>query len=371
MSYDSIDQEKSLIRNNLNVNVKATDNIDINIEELTKIICNVINVSINLRKVKKISIIEKYSVFNPRPQQHLLFLLQFGSFKSTLLKLISKVINGDIIILDDASMPALLGTISKNNQYVEGAISKSGGKILAIDEWDNLSYYAKQALLAPLENQEIHRSLGFNVKEEMKFNDNPFINMSVKGGCIDGKIQFTCIANSMDFAVKVKQQYALGSRFRLIKYDLNSEHLKSIIQGITNFNFIDRNQIVENVTVNNDVWMEYSDLVYDYLEKNSLFPPKGLGGYVNRAIHDGLRDVIGNMIIKDPKESYVIDSIDNFNIKNIIQQIKMYTNDAPMISRLKQLMFDMPNRDYKFYCEELNINQSYFYKLRDEIEGRV
>jgi hypothetical protein len=94
-------------------------------------------------------------------------------------------------------------------------------------------------------------------------------------------------------------------------------------------------------------------------------------GYVNRAIHDGLRDVIGNMIIKNPQESYVIDSTDNFNIYGVARQIKMYTSQTPTIKRLKQLMIDSPDKNYKFYCEQLNITQAHFYRLRDEIEGRV
>jgi hypothetical protein len=239
--------------NELNSELKLDYNNDLKISELGNMIGEVINVSINLRKVKKVTIIEHNQIHNPRPQAHVLLILGFGSFKSELLKLIIKVINGDIIIMDDVSMPALLGTISRNNQYIEGAINKSGGKILAIDEWDNLSWNAKQALLSPLENQTISRGLGFGVKEELRFNNNPFIDITVKDGSINGKIQFTCIANSMDFSFKSKWQYALGSRFRIIKQELTKEDMKQIVKGLLEFKFIDRNQIVENVTVNEGI----------------------------------------------------------------------------------------------------------------------
>jgi hypothetical protein len=341
-------------------------------DKIYKYLGDTYNISLNMRKVKQIEIEEKNEIFNPRPQQHIMLIAPFGSFKSTLLKKIFKASNGDLIMLDDASMPALLGTISPKNEYIEGIISKSGGKMIGIDEWDNMGLPAQQCLLSPLENQRVDRHLGFSIKTPIQIT-NDFTDILIEGGDIKGKVLTTCLAMSMDYNMRTKQQFALGSRFRVIRLRINQNESKKIIKGILNFKFIDRNQIVDNIRVKQKVWIEYTDYIHDYLREKSLLPPEEMLGYVNRAIHDGLRDVIGEMIIKEPSRRYIIDTSESLikNKDNIIRQIRMYTVNVPTITKLKQLISNEPDKNFNYYCKRLNISKSQYYRLMDEIENKV
>jgi len=344
-------------------------NLDLVSNKLYTLIGNTLNNSINLRKVKKIIIKEKYGTHSPRPQQHLMLVAPFGTFKSTVINLLENLLNNDLVIADDATKASLLGTITRDRQYVEGVLSTCGGKILAIDEWDSLNYDATQCLLSPLENMRINRNLGFSVKELTEIN-NDFTNMRIEKGMISGKVQFTCISMSMGYPTKGKAQLALNSRFRLIKIPIDEIEIKKIIKGLVKFKFIDRNQVVESVTVEEKCWSNYIDYVYDEIEATGSFPPNQLLGYVNRSIIDGLRDSISKLIIDDPKPNYIIDNSDALteSTDNIIEQLNMYTQDIPAIVKLRELVNRFPNEQARFFMTKLNISQTHYYRLRSEIE---
>jgi len=169
------------------------------------------------------------------------------------------------------------------------------------------------------------------IKGTKLFNDDEgFTDITVEGGTINGRIQFTCFAMSMGFKMGTKQQYALGSRFRMIRLNIKEEDAKAIVKRLLNFRFIDRKQTVDNVIVRKETWVEYFDCIYDILERESLFPPRDMLGYVNRSIHDELKDIIGDMIIKNPQRSYIIDDSKSLkdNYENVLRQIGMYCKDV-------------------------------------------
>ena len=347
-------------------------NLDLVSNKLYTLIGNTLNNSINLRKVKKIIIKEKYGTHSPRPQQHLMLVAPFGTFKSTVINLLENLLNNDLVIADDATKASLLGTITRDRQYVEGVLSACGGKILAIDEWDSLNYDATQCLLSPLENMRINRNLGFSVKELTEIN-NDFTNMRIEKGMISGKVQFTCISMSMGYPTKGKAQLALNSRFRLIKIPIDETEIKKIIKGLVKFKFIDRNQVVESVTVEEKCWNSFVDHVYNEIDMTGSFPPNQLLGYVNRSIIDGLRDSISKLIIDDPRSSYVIDDSNVLiaSTDNIIEQLGMYVQDVPTVIKLRELVDRFPNEKARFFMSKLNISQSHYYQLRSDIENSL
>jgi len=338
--------------------------------ELYKFIGDTYNTCINLRKVKNINIEQNGVLFSPRPQHHVMLIAPFGSFKSTLIKRLNEVTNGDVMTIDDVTKPSLLGTITNKGEYIQGMITKVGGKILAIDEWDSLRSEATECLLSPLENQRINRQMAFTVKDDIIVK-NEFTDITVNGGRIDGRIQFTCIAMSMGFSMRKNVQYALGSRFRMIRLKVSESDMKKIIKGIGKFDFVDKNQTVENILVKQNAWSEYTDSVHNTLEEKLLYPPYDMLGYVNRSIHDGLRDAIGGLIIESPQKEYIINDsseLIKFN-DNVIKQIAMYTIDLPTSTKFKEMIKRYPDKDYKFYCTELNISPKHYYRLRDEYES--
>lgn len=334
---------------------------------------SVYNTSINLRKVKKIMIEEKYGIHYPRPQQHVLLIANYGLNKSTLLKILYKLLKEDMIIVDDTTKPALLGTITRDSKYVEGVISKASGKVLGIDEWDSLNYYAQKALLSPLENQTINRTLGFSVKKPIMIQNGSFKDMKIEGGFISGKIQFTCLAMSYSFDLKTKAQFALSSRFKIIRVNAEREDMKKISKGLFNYDFIDRNQTVDSVLVKEKSWVEYVDFVYDYLKENVLFPQKEALGFVNRTIIDNLRSVIGNMIIDNPQTEYVINSSELLikGINDVTEQLSMYTIESPTKYRLIELLDMYPDKNYTFYTKKLGISKTSYYRYMAEIEDKI
>lgn len=119
-----------------------------------------------------------------------------------------------------------------------------------------------------------------------------------------------------------------------------------------------------------EAWLEYTNKIYDTLNKDGLNPPMQLKGYVNRAILDGLRDTIGLRIIEEPRDNFIIDESKDIIMheNNVIQQIKMYTNNIPLESRLFELLKRYPDEGYKFFMEKLGISRTHFYRLRNEYE---
>lgn len=342
--------------------------------EKVKFIGNIYNVSLNLRRTKEIIIEEPHSNFNTRPQQHVLGIMPYGTLKTAILNRLEKTAPNDVYTIDNVTIASLYGTINKNGQYIEGIISKCGGKILGIDEWDTLYPEVQQSFLQPLENQKVSKQIMFAVKEPIEVGNDYFTQIKVNSGSIEGKVKFTCLAMSMDFNMRTQKQFALGSRFKIIRLSFNEDELLQIIKGLMNFDFIDRNQTVEKVLVKNEAWSAYSDTVYKKIKEENMLIPLSMKGFINRSIHDGLRNTVGNLIIKEPQSNYIIkDSCVLLeSLDDILIQLKMYTVNIPTIEKLKLLLINgVFTQDYKYYCKELNISPKQFYRLRDNIEGKI
>ena len=157
--------------------------------DLIKFTENALNASISLRKLKRIDIIEKDLIYHPRPQMNIMLCKLFGSDKSSILNRIFSFLNDDYIGRDDFTKPSFLGTIDRNRTYIQGIISVCGGKILGIDEWNNLDPETRDSMLTALENQRVSRNLGFRVKEPVYIKDKEgFTDITVEEGSIDRKI---------------------------------------------------------------------------------------------------------------------------------------------------------------------------------------
>jgi hypothetical protein len=101
-----------------------------------------------------------------RAQTHLLLLAPFGFTKSSSLRKLK-----DTIVLVEATHAGIMGTITEDGEYVPGILQQAAGKYLIIDEIQNLSGSARNAMLSVLEEQQCSRQLAYKIRTPVKENE--------------------------------------------------------------------------------------------------------------------------------------------------------------------------------------------------------
>jgi hypothetical protein len=336
---------------------------------ITKYAEESINCSIALRKLREIKIYEKNDTYYPRPQSNVMLCKLFGSDKSSTLKIILKMLGNDYIGRDDFTKPSFLGTIDKNRNYITGIISLCGGKILGIDEWNNLDPETRDSMLTTIENQHVSRSLGFRVKTPIDIKDEEgFTDIHIEEGSIEGKAQFSVIAMAMYtptyYTIKEK---ALISRFRLIQHYNSMDEMTKINAGDLSYKIKDYSQPIDLVEITRNAWVEFIYAWHKELSNKGIYPLKEDYGLVNRTSIDLLHDTIYMRMKKEKcdKKIMIDDSKELLdNIGNGFTQIRMYAHkERSTFEDFVDLITVKPNMGYKFYCNALNLKKSQFYKL--------
>ena len=280
-----------------------------------------------LRKVKELVIQQNGPDYISRPQMNLLVIKNFGSNKSTTIADLQSVLNdpsrkvpksldedavylqrkdyerGDLIRRDQFTMPAFIGTINRNREFQPGVVCIAGGKIVVVDEWHRIIEEVRESMLTPLEKGQLSRTLGFHVLKPERITDpEGFTDIVVDGGLIAGEVRFSLIAFGMGMTMASMRTMAMGSRFRLIYYDTDEIAFKSIAEGRCRYRFVDCGRIIDSVTVTREAYLPFVDLYYKAVEDSKLMPIGIDKGYLNRVLHDIIRDAVAHKIMSNPKE---------------------------------------------------------------------
>lgn len=266
---------------------------------------NVLENGIALRKLTKLEIVQPHQNYLLRPQQHVLLVGPFGLGKSSLWKsLRTQLKEGkDCEYITDYSYPGIVGTISKAGEFIPGKISRAGGKIIFIDEFQKLSGSAKNALLSLLEDQYFQRALGFKVQTPVR-KYSKYMRYSASENEFTIETNFTCFASSMWFFKNYShygyQQMAKGLLSRFVPIFM--AHAYSDIYDDANRKNVPRPDVfdtsVEHVIID---WDLYQRIVYEHrLLTSQLSLVKGMQqsdlGFLKRSIADVVRHITARWI---------------------------------------------------------------------------
>ena len=326
--------------------------------------------SISNRKVLQITIREEQATFHPRPQHYTIYISPFGTGKTgSFLKVIKDLLKNDALLPDRFTTPSLLGTIGKDRNFVKGILFDAGGKVILIDEWNEIPYDVQTSLLSVMETQYVERTLGFSsLKPYVSDKKNRFSSLRVEENRIYGKCQFTIIAFAMYFTLTTKKMYALFSRFSPIFHNPSEEEVNDMLRGENSFVFVDVSKLIENVVVENDVWGSFIERAYAYLKQKNIYPKGDEQGFYTRACSDALRFAV-NSSLKElredekPKEL----SIDLQNLLNQLPfleyQLAMYQHPKTQFQEFCYLKEKFPDENAEFYARALKTSENMVWKL--------
>lgn len=136
--------------------------------------------------------------FKTRANTNVILALPLGSGKTTNLLQIPEKMR---VLVNDVTFPGMVGSITKNGDFVEGATLKAAGKVLLLDEFNKVPKDVKDAMNNLLEQREHPRNLGFMASRPFKKNT-VFSRVHVDKGYISVKSKFSCIASTMYLKMK-------------------------------------------------------------------------------------------------------------------------------------------------------------------------
>ena len=166
---------------------------------------------------------------------HVMLIKPFGTGKTR------TIFDIDGIEIEDAStttMPGLIGTIHEDGTAVIGSVFKAAGKLLRIDEAQDISRRVKQALGSILEKpNRVTRVLGRPLSrpclEGELPKDNPDTYAYITGSETTFTImsRFSCICSSTTYQNNTQVDMAWNSRFIPIKTMVDSRYAFKLTRG--------------------------------------------------------------------------------------------------------------------------------------------
>lgn len=337
----------------------------------------VMSVTFTLRKIKKL-IIQQEKNYNLRPQVHPMIVSPFGTGKSSLLKPFQNKYKNDIIMRDDITKPAIQGSVSKDGEYIPSILMKLGGKVLIIDEWNNLNYYARGALLSVLENQRTERTLGFKVKQKYTYNDE-YTDFVIEENNIRIKTIFSCISFAMEYPIQEDMQKtkALLSRFSPLFIEPTKEYIEALTSGKFKITIEDYSGNIKVVIITKETARDIHTQYFKYINKHNLYPDENDEyGYISRIFSEIIRYGVFNYLKQNKKERkkekiIIDDAFYFFQMFDYIHTlILQFTNPKTFgkFEQYKQLLKMFPNENISFYAKKLGVTIPTIYAYNKKIE---
>lgn len=202
--------------------------------EVRNIIEDVLSACVSSAKAEPIVLHEwKGKRYLTRSQVHVLFIMPFGTHKTTILNQMPGV------GLTEFTAPGLLGTISREGEYTPGLAIKAAGQPLKVDEHQKLTYSARSAMLNLLEGQPYDRNLGYSSKKPYNKSKKNLMKIRLKAGDNYFSIfsRFSCICAGMWKTQSGQADDAWISRFIPANLILARKDIYNIYRGKPLFNF--------------------------------------------------------------------------------------------------------------------------------------
>jgi hypothetical protein len=192
---------------------------------------DLVSLSLSSAGMETLSIEEQGIIKGIRPWINVMLLSEFGTFKSTLLKVISNMIS--IPVYTTVTIPALIGSIDgETKQFIVGAIWDCRRRALLIDEFRTAHNEEMiDCFLQISEEGKYTKRIG-RWSPDFKAEDKPF-SIAVKNGMIEVKTGMPCIFVSMRQMENSPSYnvHALLSRFIAERWDVDRSHVIESMKG--------------------------------------------------------------------------------------------------------------------------------------------
>jgi hypothetical protein len=162
-----------------------------------------------------------------------LLIAPFGSGKTST---ICKINNIDIINGNDLTFPGLIGTISKNGEFLPGSCWDASGKLLLMDETQNISLKVKDAMNSILEYPHCYSRKMGNVKilSPIKMKKG-YSSIRAELNTFKVYAKFSCICSSMRIDLRFDVERAWFSRFVPIRIQPEIRAIYRMLKGLNSF----------------------------------------------------------------------------------------------------------------------------------------
>ena len=331
----------------------------------------------SLRKIRSVTIMQNPDNYSMRPQMHIILVAPFGSGKSSFMKKIGKKFGNDMFFIDDFTKPSLEGSIDKTTkEYVPSVLVNCGGKVMVIDEWNNVDAFGQNALLSLLENQSVLRSIGFKVSKPYKL-ANEYMDFQVNENIIKARINFSCVACAMEYPIyeNFQKSKALLSRFSPYFIELDDELLQTITSGQFEINVNDCSFKVEEIVIDRKCHFDFQKKYWEYLKSNKLIPGNANDkGFCTRTMSDITRLGIYNYLRKNkPKSKKITISSSKYFIEMLKYSdmfLRQYVNPKTKgkITEYERLLKMHPNEEIKFYADKLGVSERTVMRYNEELK---
>jgi hypothetical protein len=205
---------------------------------------------------------EDGTAFNTRLSLNVLIVSPFGTGKSSFLGTIERAGYG--VVVHEYTLPALIGTIKKSGEIIEGFVIRSAGKTLLIDEFQKFGKREKEALLSIMEDHVYTRTLGYQIAPPVSKGDE-FWSIEGEGNAFTVRVRNAFIIGSMYFRKRTIEDKALLSRSFPLVVRPTIEDAISIITRGSNFRLPKELDDWYNATLNKEAEMPVE--VGKYLSK--------------------------------------------------------------------------------------------------------
>jgi len=188
---------------------------------------DLLSVCISSAKAEKLELVENNKSFYTRSQIHVLLLKPFGTGKTTTLV---KIPDSEDLISTTA--PGVVGSINERGEYIEGSAVQAAGRVLVIDEFQNLSREARNAMLNLLDHQFYNKSLGYKFTEKNKIvSRRKFSRVWVKGNKIHIESRFSCVCGGTYVRRERMNDKAWLSRFVPVSVKFTLDDIYKLLKG--------------------------------------------------------------------------------------------------------------------------------------------
>jgi len=232
------------------------------------IIEEVLSACVSSGKAKPIILIQKNGQKHILEGQiHAMLNAPTGTGKTSLIQSIE---NKDRLIHSaiDVSLPGLVGTITKDGRFVPGAAWYAAGRCLWMDEHQNMTQNARNAMLNLLSNQMYHRSMGFGSTQIIK-KRGKYKSITVKDGQFTLKSQFSSLLTGLYFNRRNENDIAFLSRYIVISLKPTLDEIYDKMLGKTTYKIKPKKTYKGGHTFEDytKFAMEHRKLLYPFLDK--------------------------------------------------------------------------------------------------------
>lgn len=328
----------------------------------------IMSAAMSLRKVRLLEVVQendsgKIESFIMRPQIHVMVISPFGTAKSSTTKRLkrNKESAKKIFCIDNFTRASAEGSINKDGEFVPPVFLNAAGKLMIIDEWNNMKSDGQEALLSVLENQSFGRALGFRLRAPFKVKKKLY-NVLAFENIISGSAYFGCVAYAMEFPMGDSKQKskALLSRFSPIFIEPDRDMMMAISSGKFKVKINDVAQNVEEVKVPLEVSKEVHKKYFEYINENDLYPKDTDDyGFITRCYSEIIRYGVYNYMNKhvDTSKKVIVNSAEYFTDMFEFIETIMFNFLNRKTKGKKSLYIKWLKKKGKQFVEQLNLSQ--------------